>query len=183
MLDCQAGSLLVVEDDEVYRDRLARAMHRRGFVVRAAANLKLAKEEIDKEMPDFAIVDLRLEDGSGLEVVHDLERRCPEARAIILTGYGDIPTAVAAARLGAVDYIAKPATADEIVDALTAPAGERAPAPAHPLPPDEARMEHIERVFTDANRNVSRTAKLLQMHRRSLPRLLRKYGLTGEQPS
>lgn len=178
MLDCQTGRLLIVEDDDALRERLARAMLRRGYQVQAAAGVSEAKEEIAANAPDFAIVDLRLLDGSGLDIIQEIDRRHPEARVVILTGYGDIPTAVSAARLGAADYIAKPATADEIVDVLNTPKGENAPAPENPLPPEQARREHIERVFNEADRNVSQTARLLQMHRRSLQRTLRKYGVT-----
>lgn len=123
MLDCQTGRLLIVEDDDALRERLARAMLRRGYQVQAAAGVSEAKEEIAANAPDFAIVDLRLLDGSGLDIIQEIDRRHPEARVVILTGYGDIPTAVSAARLGAADYIAKPATADEIVDVLNTPKG------------------------------------------------------------
>ena len=180
MLDCQTGSLLIVEDDDALRERLARAMLRRGYNVRSAASVAEARDEIAANEPDFAIVDLRLLDGSGLAIVQELDACHPEARVVILTGYGDIATAVSAARLGAADYIAKPATADEIVDVLNTPKGETTPAPENPLPPEQARREHIERVFNESNRNVSRTARLLQMHRRSLQRLLKKYGVSIE---
>jgi two-component system response regulator RegA len=182
MLDHQSGNLLIVEDDDVLRERLARAMVRRGYDVRTASSVSEAQETIALQAPEFAIVDLRLDDGSGLEVVRDLEAEHPDARAVILTGYGDIPTAVSAARLGAVDYVAKPATADEIVDVLTTPKGEATPMPDNPTLPDQARIEHIEQVFNEAGRNVSHTARLLQMHRRTLQRLLRKHEIpTDEQ--
>ena len=178
MLDELNGkSLLIVEDDEMLRDRLTRAMERRGFDARAASSVSEGMAAAEAELPDYAIVDLRLLDGSGLSIVEMLEQRDPGIRAIVLTGYGDIPTAVAAARIGAIDYIAKPATADEIVDALVRPRHEHAPAPIAPIPPEEARKEHIEFVFHETGDNVSQTARRLNMHRRTLQRFLNRYGI------
>jgi two-component system response regulator RegA len=178
MTQPNTATLLIVEDDEALRNRLVPAMEKRGFNAHAAASVQEALAFVDQTPPDFAIVDLRLLDGSGLDVVKALEVRKPQARSVILTGYGDIPTAVSAARLGAFDYIAKPAAADEIVDVLMAPEGENPPAPENPIEPDDARMAHIEGVYERAGRNVSKTARLLNMHRRTLQRLLRKHGLT-----
>ncbi|MEL6243003.1 MAG: response regulator [Pseudomonadota bacterium] len=176
MLDAtNENTLLIVEDDDVLRDRLARAMERRGYCVRVASGLSEAMEQADAELPRYAVVDLRLQDGSGLSVVETLEKRDPDIRVIILTGYGNIPTAVAAARIGAIDYIAKPATADEIVDALIRPRNEHAPAPTNPISPEDARKEHITHVFHEMNENVSQTARSLDMHRRTLQRLLKRY--------
>ncbi len=176
MLDAtHENTLLIVEDDDALRDRLARAMERRGYSVRVASGLSEAMGQADAGLPRYAIVDLRLKDGSGLSLVETLEKRDPNIRAIILTGYGNIPTAVAAARIGAIDYIAKPATADEIVDALTRPRNEHAPAPTNPISPEEARKEHIAHVFHEMNENVSQTARSLDMHRRTLQRLLKRY--------
>lgn len=171
-------SLLIVEDDDAFRERLAQAMRRRGFVVQVAASVADAHAVMSEAAPDYAIVDLRLQDGSGLDVVSALEAQHPQVRALILTGYGNVPTAVSAARLGAVDYLAKPATADEIVDALLAPNGEHAPAPESPIPPDQARLEHIAHVFEQTGGNVSHAARLLDMHRRTLQRILQRNGLT-----
>ena len=176
MLDAtNENTILIVEDDDVLRDRLARAMERRGYPVRVASGLSEAMDQADAELPRYAVVDLRLQDGSGLSVVETLEKRDPDIRAIILTGYGNIPTAVAAARIGAIDYIAKPATADEIVDALIRPRNEHAPAPTNPISPEDARKEHITHVFHEMNENVSQTARSLDMHRRTLQRLLKRY--------
>lgn len=172
-------TMIIVEDDDALRDRLEIAMHKRGFQVRTAPSVAKGLEAIDQEIPNFAIIDLRLRDGSGLDVVKSLEERDPDARAIILTGYGDIPTAVAAARVGAVDYIAKPATADEIVDVLLAPKDQNPPAPVNTISPDDARLEHIEHFFDEAGDNVSVTARLLNMHRRSLQRILKRNGVSA----
>ena len=176
MLDAMNDtSLMIFEDDDALRNRLARAMDRRGFDVRVAGSLSEAKVQADAELPKYAIVDLRLLDGSGLAFVETLEHRDPSIRAIILTGYGNIPTAVAAARIGAIDYIAKPATADEIVDALVRPRDEYPPAPSNPISPEDARKEHIEHVFHEMDENVSQTARSLDMHRRTLQRMLKSY--------
>jgi len=181
MLDTiETRSMLIVEDDDALRDRLATAMQKRGFTTRKAASVAEGLESIAQNIPDFAVVDLRLLDGSGLDVIKSLEAHGPEARAIILTGYGDIPTAVAAARIGAVDYIAKPATTDEIVDVLLAPRDQNPPAPAKPMSPDDARIEHIEHVFQGAGGNVSQAARLLNMHRRTLQRILKRNGVVAD---
>ena len=171
------NTLLVIEDDEALRLRLARAMQKRGFATRTAASVADGLDAIQADPPDYAIVDLRLTDGSGLEVIEALEHRHPDARAVVLTGYGNIPTAVAAARIGAIDYLAKPATADEIVDALFAPKDAKPPAPSDPIPPEEARWEHIEHVFQGTGGKVSKAARLLKMHRRTLQRTLRRRGV------
>jgi two-component system response regulator RegA len=181
MLDTKRNNtMLIVEDDDTLRDRLALAMQKRGFEARGTSSVAEGLAAIDLEVPGFAVVDLRLADGSGLDVVRSLEERDPDARAIILTGYGDIPTAVAAARIGAVDYIAKPATADEIVDVLMAPQGQNPPAPIDPISPDEARLEHIEHVYHEAGDNVSHAARLLNMHRRTLQRILKRHGVSAD---
>ena len=168
-------TLLLVEDDDAFRSRLGTALQKRGFNITSASSVAEGLRAVRANAPDYAVIDLRLQDGSGLDVVEALEQQRPDARAIILTGYGNIPTAVAATRLGAIDYITKPATADEIVDTLMAPKGTRPPAPVAPLSPDDARFEHIEQVFHETGKNVSETARLLQMHRRTLQRILRRH--------
>lgn len=173
-------TILIVEDDEALRERLAKAMEKRGFAVRSAAGVAEAKTCIDADPPAYAVVDLRLLDGDGLTVMSALERARPDARGIILTGYGDIPTAIAAVRMGAVDYLAKPATADEIVDTLMAPRSGKAPAPENPTQPEEARLEHIQYVFAKEGGNVSQAARVLDMHRRTLQRILKRNGISTD---
>ena len=153
---------------------LARAMELRGFDVRSAHSVSEGIELIRARAPAFAIVDMRLEDGNGLDVVAELAKLKPDARTIVLTGYGNIATAVSAVKLGAVDYLAKPADADDVTDALLAPANEKAQPPENPMSADRVRWEHIQRVYELCNRNVSETARRLNMHRRTLQRILAK---------
>ena len=168
------ASLLIIDDDKAFLQRLGRAMEQRGFKVRMADTVSEATELIRQEPPAFAIVDMRLEDGNGLEVIAELSKLRPNARGIILTGYGNIATAVTAVKLGAVDYLAKPADADEVTDALLAPPNSKAAPPENPMSADRVRWEHIQRVYELCNRNVSETARRLNMHRRTLQRILAK---------
>ena len=168
------ASLILVDDDTAFLQRLSRAMEHRGFAVRSAASVSEGLQLIREKAPAFAIVDMRLEDGNGLDVIAELARLRPEARAIVLTGYGNIATAVTAVKLGAVDYLAKPADADEITDALLAPSDSKAPPPENPMSADRVRWEHIQRVYELCDRNVSETARRLNMHRRTLQRILAK---------
>ena len=167
-------SLLIVEDDKPFLERLSRAMETRGFTVTSCDSVSEGLAQIGKAAPAFAVVDLRLGDGNGLDVVSALKRKRPDARAIVLTGYGNIATAVSAVKLGAVDYLAKPADADDVTDALLAPANEKAQPPENPMSADRVRWEHIQRVYELCNRNVSETARRLNMHRRTLQRILAK---------
>jgi two-component system, response regulator RegA len=167
-------SLVLVDDDRAFLQRLARAMESRGFEVRAAHTVAEGLELVRQKPPAFAVVDMRLEDGNGLDVIAELGRVRPSSRAIVLTGYGNIATAVSAVKLGAVDYLAKPADADELTDALLAPSDEKAPPPENPMSADRVRWEHIQRVYELCNRNVSETARRLNMHRRTLQRILAK---------
>lgn len=167
-------SLLIVDDDQPFLNRLARAMERRGFEVRTASSVAEGLAEVRRAPPAFAVVDLRLEDGNGLDVVQALHGAREDARAVMLTGYGNITTAVAAVKLGAVDYLAKPADADDVVAALLAPPDELPEPPENPMSADRVRWEHIQRVYELCGRNVSETARRLNMHRRTLQRILAK---------
>ena len=168
-------SLLIVEDDKSFLQRLARAMEGRGFAVTTAESVADGLTQLETTSPAFAVVDMRLEDGNGLDVISALKRRRPDARAIILTGYGNIATAVNAVKMGAVDYLAKPADADAIEQALIAHGRKLPPPPSNPMSADRVRWEHIQRVFEQCDRNVSETARRLNMHRRTLQRILGKH--------
>jgi len=167
-------SLLIVDDDKAFVQRLARAMEMRGFQVTTAEAVSESLQQLERAAPAFAVVDMRLGDGSGLDVVSALKERRPDARAIILTGYGNIATAVNAIKIGAVDYLAKPADADDVVSALLALEGKKAAPPEHPMSADRVRWEHIQRIYELCGRNVSETARRLNMHRRTLQRILAK---------
>jgi two-component system response regulator RegA len=167
-------SLLIVEDDKSFLQRLARAMEGRGFTVTTAESVADGLNQLETMSPAFAVVDMRLEDGNGLEVISALKRRRPDARAIILTGYGNIATAVNAVKLGAVDYLSKPVDADDVVAALLALEGRKAEPPENPMSADRVRWEHIQRIYELCGRNVSETARRLNMHRRTLQRILAK---------
>ncbi|MCI5077924.1 ActR/PrrA/RegA family redox response regulator transcription factor [Oricola sp.] len=168
-------SLLIVDDDKAFLQRLARAMESRGFEVVASETVADGLAEVRKAAPAYAVVDMRLGDGNGLDVIEAIRARRPDdSRAIVLTGYGNIATAVHAVKLGAVDYLAKPADADEIFAALTAQPGEKVAPPENPMSADRVRWEHIQRVFEMCDRNVSETARRLNMHRRTLQRILAK---------
>jgi two-component system response regulator RegA len=167
-------SLLLVDDDKAFLGRLERAMEKRGFAVRSADNVKDGLAAVEARAPAFAVVDLRLEDGNGLEIVSALHRRRPDARAVVLTGYGNIATAVTAVKLGAVDYLSKPADAEDVIKALLSLGGDRAAPPENPMSADRVRWEHIQRVYELCDRNVSETARRLNMHRRTLQRILAK---------
>jgi len=170
----EGKTLLLVDDDRPFLNRLARAMESRGFVVRTAETVAAGMAEARGNPPDYAVVDMRLEDGNGLDVIEILHRARPDARAIVLTGYGNIATAVTAVKLGAIDYLAKPADADAIFKALVAEPGTKAALPENPMSADRVRWEHIQRVYELCNRNVSETARQLNMHRRTLQRILAK---------
>lgn len=168
------ASLLIVDDDGPFLRRLARAMETRGFEVEVAESVTegIAKSKI--RPPKYAVVDLRLGDGNGLDVIEAIRESRTDTRVIMLTGYGNIATAVTAVKLGAVDYLSKPADADEVFNALTQRPGEKADVPENPMSADRVRWEHIQRVYEMCERNVSETARRLNMHRRTLQRILAK---------
>jgi two-component system, response regulator RegA len=166
-------SLLLVDDDKVFLTRLGRAMEARGYQVTLADSVAAGLASVESQPPAFAVIDLRLGGGNGLDVITRLKARRPAARAVILTGYGNIASAVTAVKLGAFDYLSKPADADEIDAALKA-TGTMRQAPENPMSADRVRWEHIQRVYELCNRNVSETARRLAMHRRTLQRILAK---------
>ena len=167
-------SLIIVDDDNPFRDRLSRAMEKKGFKVTQAESVKQGINIVKNSPPAFAVVDLRLGDGNGLEVVKVIKSYNKDSRVVMLTGYGNIPTAVEAVKSGAIDYIPKPADADTVENALLALPNSKAPPPQDPMSADRVKWEHINRVFELCNRNVSETARKLKMHRRTLQRILSK---------
>ncbi|MEI4260726.1 ActR/PrrA/RegA family redox response regulator transcription factor [Roseovarius sp. D0-M9] len=167
-------SLLLVDDDEAFVRRLAKAMEKRGFHVEVATSVAEGRAIAEARPPAYAVCDLRLEDGNGLDVVEVIRERRPESRVVVLTGYGAIATAVAAVKIGATDYLSKPADATDITNALMATGDDMPPPPENPMSADRVRWEHIQRVYELCDRNVSETARRLNMHRRTLQRILAK---------
>ncbi|MDE0057959.1 MAG: ActR/PrrA/RegA family redox response regulator transcription factor [Defluviicoccus sp.] len=166
-------TLLIVDDDAPFRTRLARIMESRGFECDVATSVAEGVACATRRPPSYALLDLRLEDGSGVDVVKAIHAKRTDTKIVMLTGYGNIATAVAAVKAGAIDYLAKPATADAIEAALLAE-GDLPPPPEHPMSADRVRWEHIQRVYEQCDRNVSETARRLNMHRRTLQRILAK---------
>ena len=167
-------TLLIVDDDKSFLQRIAKAIEGRGFEVTIAESVAEGLRQVERDAPAFAVVDMRLGDGNGLDVISALKRRRPEARGIIMTGYGNIATAVTAVKLGAVDYLAKPVDADDVVAALLAQDRNAIDPPENPMSADRVRWEHIQRIYELCGRNVSETARRLNMHRRTLQRILAK---------
>ena len=167
--------LIIVDDDFPFREVLSRSMEKKGFVVESFSNSSAAEVRINKKNFDYAIVDMRLEDWSGLELIKKIKNLNPNTKSLLLTGYGNIATAVAAIKSGAIDYLPKPAEIDQIYDALTSVKEILPPPPENPMTADRIRWEHIQRVFIQCNRNVSETARRLRMHRRTLQRILNKH--------
>jgi two-component system response regulator RegA len=167
-------SLLLVDDDEPFLRRLAKAMEKRGFEVETAGSVAAGSAIATARPAAYAVIDLRLEDGNGLDVVEVLREKRPDSRVVVLTGYGAIATAVAAVKIGATDYLPKPADANDITNALLATGDELPPPPENPMSADRVRWEHIQRVYELCDRNVSETARRLNMHRRTLQRILAK---------
>ena len=167
--------LLIVDDDLPFRERLTRSMEKKGFDVISSPGFKDSLTKMSENNFDFAVVDMRLEDGSGLELVKEIQKISPQTKSLLLTGYGNIATAVAAIKSGAIDYLPKPAEIDQIYDALTNSKEILPPPPENPMTADRIRWEHIQRVFILCKRNVSETARRLRMHRRTLQRILNKH--------
>ncbi len=167
-------SLLIVDDDGPFLRRLARAMETRGFIVDTAETVSEGIARSKAAPPKYAVVDLRLADGNGLEVIEAIRQNRDDTQIVVLTGYGNIATAVTAVKLGALDYLAKPADADDVFNALTQRKGEKTEVPENPTSADRVRWEHIQRVYEMCERNVSETARRLNMHRRTLQRILAK---------
>jgi two-component system response regulator RegA len=172
--ESQDMTLLLVDDDKPFLQRLARAMESRGFAVNTADTVAEGLKMAETSPPAYAVVDMRLEDGNGLDVIELILRKRPDSRMVVLTGYGNIATAVTAVKLGAVDYLAKPADADEVYAALTREPSDKPPPPENPMSADRVRWEHIQRIYELCDRNVSETARRLNMHRRTLQRILAK---------
>ena len=167
--------LIIVDDDLPFRERLSRSMQKKGFNVENFSNSLETIKRISVKKFDYAIVDMRLEDGSGLELIKKMKEKNPNTKSLLLTGYGNIATAVAAIKSGAIDYLPKPAEVDQIYDALTSSKNILPPPPENPMSADRIRWEHIQRVFIQCGRNVSETARKLRMHRRTLQRILNKH--------
>jgi two-component system, response regulator RegA len=167
-------TLLIVDDDRPFLNRLARAMEARGFAVTAVESVADGLAALESHPPAFAIIDMRLGDGNGIDVISELKAKRPDARGVILTGYANIATAVTAVKLGAFDYLAKPADADEIYHTLMATQADKPDTGESTMSADRVRWEHIQRVFEACDRNVSETARRLNMHRRTLQRILAK---------
>ncbi len=168
------ASLLLVDDDNAFRQRLALTLERRGFAVTQADSVASARVVAAQLKPTHTILDMRLEDGHGLDLVAELRALRPDVRIVMLTGYGNLATAVSAIKAGAVDYLAKPADPDDIIRALMADNESKPAAPDEPMTADRVRWEHIQRVYELCDRNVSETARRLKMHRRTLQRILAK---------
>lgn len=167
-------TLLLVDDDEAFVKRLAKAMEKRGFLPETAGSVAAGRAIAMARPPAYAVIDLRLEDGNGLDVVETLRERRPDCRIVVLTGYGAIATAVAAVKIGATDYLSKPADANDVTNALLAKGATMPLPPENPMSADRVRWEHIQRVYEMCDRNVSETARRLSMHRRTLQRILAK---------
>ena len=168
------NSLRILDDDEPFLRRLAKAMEKRGFAVETAGSIAAGSAIATARTPAYAVIDLRLADGNGLDIVEILRAKRPDCRIVVLTGYGAIATAVAAVKIGATDYLSKPADANDVINALLTRDDELPPPPENPMSADRVRWEHIQRVYELCDRNVSETARRLNMHRRTLQRILAK---------
>lgn len=175
-----AAPLLIVDDDPTFSRVLARALASRGFEVLTADNATEARALARRHQPRYCVLDLKLGDENGLKLIPDLQALVPDIRVLLLTGYASIATAVEAIKRGAHDYLAKPVDADAVVRALLDDDGgagddELIDAPDAPLPLRRLEWEHIQRVLTECDGNISETARRLGMHRRTLQRKLGKH--------
>lgn len=168
------NSLLILDDDAPLRNRLRRAMEAREFEVMDAGTVSEGVDIVRKTPPAYAVLDMKLEDGTGLSLVSELRSKRPDCRIVMLTGFGNIATAVAAVKAGALDYLPKPADPDSLASALRHTGDGMPPPPQDPMSADRVRWEHIQRVYELCDRNVSETARRLNMHRRTLQRILAK---------
>jgi len=168
------ASLMILDDDGPFRTRLGRALEQRGFTVETVETVAEARAKIRINPPAFAVLDMRLEDGNGMDIIDLLHERRPDSKMVMLTGYGNLATAVSAVKRGAVDYLAKPADADDVCKALLAERDKAPEPPENPMSADRVRWEHIQRVYELCGKNVSETARRLNMHRRTLQRILAK---------
>ena len=173
-INLDGKKLLIVDDDQVWLNQLSRAMTRRGLLVFEAQSVGEALNILVKEKFDYGVIDLRLDDGDGLEIISELRKLNPKSKSIILTGFGNIANAVSAIKLGAVDYLAKPANIEDIISSLFVEKDEKVPPPEQPMSANRIRWEHIQRVYELCDKNVSETARRLKMHRRTLQRILSK---------
>ena len=173
-INLDGKKLLIVDDDQVWLNQLSRAMTRRGLLVFEAQSVEKALNILTKEKFDYGVIDLRLDDGDGLEIISELRKLNPNSKSIILTGFGNIANAVSAIKLGAVDYLAKPANIEDIISSLFVEKDEKIPPPEQPMSANRIRWEHIQRVYELCDKNVSETARRLKMHRRTLQRILSK---------
>ena len=173
-INLDGKKLLIVDDDQVWLNQLSRAMTRRGLLVFEAQSVEEALNILVKEKFDYGVIDLRLDDGDGLEIISELRKLNPNSKSIILTGFGNIANAVSAIKLGAVDYLAKPANIEDIISSLFVEKDEKIPPPEQPMSANRIRWEHIQRVYELCDKNVSETARRLKMHRRTLQRILSK---------
>ena len=173
-INLDGKKLLIVDDDQVWLNQLSRAMTRRGLLVFESQSVEEALNILVKEKFDYGVIDLRLDDGDGLEIISELRKLNPNSKSIILTGFGNIANAVSAIKLGAVDYLAKPANIEDIISSLFVEKDEKVPPPEQPMSANRIRWEHIQRVYELCDKNVSETARRLKMHRRTLQRILSK---------
>lgn len=174
-MNSKASRLLLVEDDEAFSAVAASALRRRGFDVRVAASASAARKLISETTPDYAVLDLRLGEDSGLGLLPAIFEHAPHCRAVVLTGYASIATAVEAVKLGAINYLTKPASIEELLHAL----GQHDPDPnvmpaAEPMSVRRTTWEHVQRVVQEADGNISEAARRLGMHRRTVQRILSK---------